>query len=69
MMRALAYSLTAALIVAFAGISAQAEDRMLAHDVYFSLKDNSPRRKSSNWMNSRTFPSAVKLVSILGTNC
>ena len=45
MMRALAYSLTAALIVAFAGISAQAEERMLAHDVYFSLKDNSPQAK------------------------
>ncbi len=45
MMKALAYSLTAALIVAFAGISAQAEERMLAHDVYFSLKDNSPQAK------------------------
>ena len=45
MMKALAYSLTVALIVAFAGISAQAEERMLAHDVYFSLKDNSPQAK------------------------
>ncbi len=45
MMKALAYSLTVALIVAFAGVSAQAEERMLAHDVYFSLKDNSPQAK------------------------
>ena len=45
MMRALAYSLSAALIVTFAGISARAEERMLAHDVYFSLKDNSPQAK------------------------
>ncbi len=45
MMKALAYSLTAALIVAFVGVSAQAEERMLAHDVYFSLKDNSPQAK------------------------
>jgi len=44
-MKALAYSLTAALIVAFAGISAQAEEKRLAHDVYFSLKDNSPQAK------------------------
>ena len=45
MMRALAYSLSVALIAAFAGVSAQAEERMLAHDVYFSLKDNSPQAK------------------------
>ena len=45
MMKALACSLTVALIVAFAGVSAQAEERMLAHDVYFSLKDNSPQAK------------------------
>ena len=44
-MKALAYSLTVALTVAFAGISAQAEEKMLAHDVYFSLKDNSPQAK------------------------
>ncbi|MEI8374783.1 MAG: Dabb family protein [Planctomycetota bacterium] len=44
-MKALAYSLTTALIVAFAGISAQAEEKKLAHDVYFSLKDNSPQAK------------------------
>ena len=44
-MKALAYSLTVALIVAFAGISAQAEEKKLAHDVYFSLKDNSPQAK------------------------
>jgi hypothetical protein len=36
---------TAALIVALAGISAQAEEPMLAHDVYFALKDNSPQAK------------------------
>ncbi len=45
MMRSLAYALTAALIVAFAGISARAEEPLLAHDVYFSLKDNSPQAK------------------------
>ncbi len=45
MMKWLAYSVTAALIVAFAGISAQAEEPLLAHDVYFSLKDNSPQAK------------------------
>ena len=45
MMKAFAYSLTIALIVAFAGISAQAEEKQLAHDVYFSLKDNSPQAK------------------------
>ncbi len=45
MMKALACSLNVALIVAFAGVSAQAEERMLAHDVYFSLKDNSPQAK------------------------
>ena len=44
-MKALACSLTVALIVAFAGVSAQAEERMLAHDVCFSLKDNSPQAK------------------------
>jgi len=44
-MRAIAYSLTVVLIVVFAGVSTQAEDRMLAHDVYFSLKDNSPQAK------------------------
>ena len=44
-MRTLAYSVTAALIVALAGISAQAEEPMLAHDVYFALKDNSPQAK------------------------
>jgi len=44
-MKALVYSLTVALIVAFAGISAQAEEKRLAHDVYFSLKDNSPQAK------------------------
>jgi len=43
MMKALAYSLTIALIVSFAGVSAQAEERMRAHDVFFSLKDNSPQ--------------------------
>ncbi len=41
-MKTLACSLCVASIVAFAGVSAHAEDRMLAHDVYFSLKDNSP---------------------------
>ena len=48
MMRALTYSLTVALIVVFAGVSAQAqaEERMLAHDVYFSLKDNSLQAKA-----------------------
>jgi len=45
MMKALACSLTVAVIVAFAGVSAQAEERMLAHDVYFSLKDTSPQAK------------------------
>ena len=45
MMRVLAFSLTVALIVAFAGVSAQAEERVLAHDVYFSLKDDSPQAK------------------------
>ncbi len=45
MMKALARSLTVALIVAIAGVSAQAEERMLAHDVCFSLKDNSPQAK------------------------
>ncbi len=45
MMKALACSLTVALIVACAGVSAQAEERMVAHDVYFSLKDNSPQAK------------------------
>jgi hypothetical protein len=45
LMKALAYPLTVALIVAFAGVSAQAEERMLAHDVYFALKDNSPQAK------------------------
>jgi hypothetical protein len=44
-MKALAYSLSVALIVVFAGIAAQAEEPMLAHDVYFSLKDNSPQAK------------------------
>jgi hypothetical protein len=45
MMKALVCSLTLASIVAFAGVSARAEERMLAHDVYFSLKDNSPQAK------------------------
>ena len=45
MMKAFAYSLTIALIVAFAGISAQAEEKQMAHDVYFSLRDNSPQAK------------------------
>ena len=45
MMKALAYSLSVALIVVFAGISAPAGEPMLAHDVYFSLKDNSPQAK------------------------
>ncbi len=44
-MKALVYSLTVASIVAFAGISAQAEEKQLAHDVYFSLKDNAPQAK------------------------
>jgi len=45
-MKSLPYSLTVALIVAFAGIAAPAEERMVAHDVYFSLKDNSPEAKA-----------------------
>lgn len=45
MMRAIAYSLTVALTVVLGSASAQAEERMLAHDVYFSLKDNSPQAK------------------------
>ena len=45
MMKAFVYSLTIALIVTFAGISAQAEEKQLAHDVYFSLRDNSPQAK------------------------
>ena len=45
MMKALAYSLTVALVVAFASISAQAEEKRLSHDVYFSLKDNSSGAK------------------------
>lgn len=45
-MKALAYSVTVVLIVAFASVSAHAEERMLAHDVYFSLKDNSPEAKA-----------------------
>jgi hypothetical protein len=44
-MRWLAYALTAALLVAIAGNSARAEEPLLAHDVYFSLKDNSPQAK------------------------
>jgi type II secretion system protein G len=44
-MKSVAYSLAAVLIVAFAGISAEAQDRILAHDVYFSLNDNSPAAK------------------------
>ena len=43
--KTLASSLTVALIVAFAGISGRAEERMLAHDVYFSLNDSSPQAK------------------------
>ena len=48
MMKALAYSLTAALIVAFVGVSAQAEERMLAHDVYFGSRTTRPR-PSRSW--------------------
>jgi hypothetical protein len=45
MMRAIAYSLTVALIVVFSAVSTQAADRMLAHNVYFSLSDNSDAAK------------------------
>jgi type II secretion system protein G len=43
-MKALACALTVGLILVFAG-SSYSQDRMLAHDVYFSLKDNSPPAK------------------------
>jgi len=45
MMRWIVGSLTAALVVWLAGAVAQAEEKMLAHDVYFSLNDNSPQAK------------------------
>ena len=45
MMSALVCSLTVVLSVAFAAVSARVEGRMLAHDVYFSLKDDSPQAK------------------------
>jgi hypothetical protein len=44
-MRALSFLVPVALSAVFAGSSAHAEDRMLAHDVYFSLKDNSAQAK------------------------
>ena len=46
MMRTRPYSVIVGLLVAFAAISAQAEERMVVHDVYFSLKDNSPEAKA-----------------------
>jgi hypothetical protein len=47
MMRPIVCSLTAALVVWLVGAVAQAEEKekMLAHDVYFSLNDNSPQAK------------------------
>lgn len=45
-MKSLALPAALALgIFALAGVLAQAEERMLAHDVYFSLKDPSPQAK------------------------
>jgi type II secretion system protein G len=44
-MKALVYTLTLSLIVTMADAAAQAQERMLAHDVYFSLKDNSLQAK------------------------
>ena len=40
-MRTTVYPMAVALIVVLVGVSAAAEKRMLAHDVYFSLKDSS----------------------------
>jgi hypothetical protein len=39
------FSLIVALNVVLAGATSRAEDQMLAHDVYFSLKDSSPQAK------------------------
>jgi len=44
-MRATICCLTAALAMLLARGIARAEEKMLAHDVYFSLKDNSPQTK------------------------
>ena len=45
MMRALVYLLTVVWAVVLAAVSARADEKMLAHDVYFSLNDNSPQAK------------------------
>jgi hypothetical protein len=45
-MKTIVYSLIVALSMVLAGVSSRAEDGMLAHDVYFSLKDNSPQAKA-----------------------
>lgn len=39
-------TLSAVLCCLFAGVAAHGEDRMLAHDVYFSLKDKSPEART-----------------------
>jgi hypothetical protein len=44
MIRPLMVALASSLFCAIPGM-VQAEDRMLAHDVYFALKDNSPEAK------------------------
>jgi hypothetical protein len=45
-MRPTVCSLTAAFVMLLANGVAQAEEKMLAHDVYFSLNDNSPEAKA-----------------------
>lgn len=45
MMKPTLYSLAAALVVLFAGGVSQGEEKMVAHDVYFTLKDRSPAAK------------------------
>ena len=45
MMRSIAYFVVIALIVMFAAVVVQAQEKMLAHDVYFTLNDKSPQAK------------------------
>jgi len=68
-MRAVARSLAVALIAVLASAPSRAEDRMLAHDVYFSLKTTRRRPRRSliaackKYLSNHPAPSGLLLAS------